>query len=184
MFRLLPGRRPHYIILLLVALSSPLLIWHQSLQALMASDRFMPHATCYSWVPGVVWLHVASDSLIGFAYVAISLTLGYFIYKKKNLPFHWMFLAFGVFIIACGGTHFMEVWTTLWEPVYWLSGGVKAITAIVSVTTALLLPPLIPKALALPSPTELSTMNEQLKNEINERALAEGDLQKSKALFE
>jgi len=35
-----------------------------------------------------------------------------------------MFLAFGLFILACGGTHFMEA-VTIWIPVYILSGAVK-----------------------------------------------------------
>src|SRR5207249_3450206 len=62
--------------------------------------------------------------------------------------FNWMFLAFGLFIVACGGTHFMEVWT-LWTPTYWLAGDVKALTALASVAVAILLPPLVPKAVRL-----------------------------------
>ena len=59
-----------------------------------------------------------------------------------------MLLAFGAFIIACGATHFMEVWT-LWYPDYWLAGNIKMLTALASVTTAVALPPLVPRALAL-----------------------------------
>src|SRR5262249_19165281 len=67
---------------------------------------------------------------------------------RREIPFHSMFLAFGAFIVACGGTHFMEVWT-LWTPTYWLSGVVKAITAVASVMTAVALPPLVPLALGV-----------------------------------
>ena len=41
-------------------------------------------------------------------------------------------LLFGLFIVACGGTHFMEVYT-LWHPRYWLSGNIKLLTAAASV---------------------------------------------------
>jgi len=112
------------------------------------NTNFMAHVYCYRQDPGLVRLHFWSDLSIGAAYVAISLTLVYLVRRaKREIPFSWMFLAFGTFIIACGGTHFVEVWT-LWTPVYWFSGLVKALTAAASVTTAFALPPLIPKTLA------------------------------------
>jgi hypothetical protein len=83
---------------------------------------------------------VVADSLIGLSYVMISGTLVYLVQRgRHDIPFHWMFLAFGSFIVACGGTHFMEV-VTIWIPVYVLSATVKIATALVSVTTAVLLP--------------------------------------------
>jgi PAS domain S-box-containing protein len=59
-----------------------------------------------------------------------------------------MFLAFGSFIVACGGTHFMEV-VTVWDPVYVLSASLKVATALVSVATAVLLPFTVPQILSL-----------------------------------
>jgi len=116
----------------------------------------MPHGHCYLWKPGLVWLHLISDTLIGLSYVSISLTLAYLVHRaRRNIPFRWIFLAFGAFIIACGATHFMEVWT-LWTPTYWLSGDVKLITAVASVATAVALPPLIPKTLSLIEAAKIS----------------------------
>ena len=116
-------------------------------RGMLASDGFMPHGHCYLWDPKLVALHVVSDGLIGAAYVAISVTLAVLVYRTRDeIPFSWMFLAFGVFIIACGATHFMEVWT-LWHPTYWLAGNVKLLTALASVTTAIALPPLVPRVL-------------------------------------
>jgi hypothetical protein len=121
------------------------------LHALFSGGEFMPHGYCYLWKPGMVWLHAVSDSMIALAYFSISITLVYFVRKRRDLPFDWMFVCFGAFILACGATHAMEVWT-LWHADYWLSGAVKAITAAVSVPTAILLVRLVPRALALPSP--------------------------------
>jgi len=157
----------------------PVLIWPGLIKNLFATD-FMPHIYCLSGQPALVWLFIASNSIIGVSYVAISLTLVYFVYKKRNLPFHWMFLAFGTFIIACGSTHFMDIWT-LWNPTYWLAGAISLITAIASVTTALLLPPLIPQALALPSPGDLLSANRELEGEILERKRAEKALKEQAA---
>ena len=97
------------------------------LEKLFSSD-FMPHGYCYLWKPGLVWLHVVSDALIALAYFSIPITLIYFIRKRRDLPFNWMFLCFGIFILACGTTHAMEVWT-LWHGTYWLSGAIKIVTA-------------------------------------------------------
>lgn len=139
---------------------------------------FIPHGHCYLWRPGLVGLHVWSDSLIALAYYSIPITLVYFVRKRRDLPFDWIFLLFGAFIIACGTTHILEVWT-LWHPNYWFSGFVKAITAAVSLCTAMLLVPLIPKALALPSPAQLEQANRQLEMEIRERASTEAELQRA-----
>jgi signal transduction histidine kinase/CheY-like chemotaxis protein len=110
---------------------------------------FHPHGYCYLWQPGLVAAHVISDGLIGLAYIAISLTLIYLVRRaRRHLPFSWVFVAFGGFIIACGATHLMEVWT-LWSPMFWLSADLKIITAVASVTTAIVLPPLVPKVLAV-----------------------------------
>src|SRR3984885_13887315 len=148
----------------------------QVLKALFSSGPFMPHGYCYMWDPGLVWLHVVSDSLIGPSYLWIPFPLGCFVRKRRDLPFHWMFACFGIFILACGATHAMEVWT-LWHADYWVSGSIKAITAIASVPTALLLLKLVPHAVALPSPAAL-------RLEIAERMRAEEELSLAKAELE
>src|SRR5262245_55995349 len=115
-------------------------------RALFSSDGFMPHGHCYLWRPGVVWLHVLSDLSIALSYASIPFTLIYFIRRRRDLPYRWMFGCFGLFIFTCGATHAMEIWT-LWEPVYWFSGSVKAACALSSVATAGLLVRLVPEAL-------------------------------------
>lgn len=143
---------------------------------------FMPHGMCYLWEPGLVWLHVVSDSLIALAYYSIPALLVYFVSKRRDVPFPWIFWLFGAFIIACGSTHLMEVWT-LWHPDYWVSGFVKAFTAAVSLCAGLELVPLIPQALALPSPAQLEAVNRNLENQILERQKMESALRQSEARY-
>jgi signal transduction histidine kinase len=128
-----------------------------------AADYFMPHSHCYLFNKDLMLLHGGSDMLIGLAYVAISATLVWLVFRaRRDLPFHWMMLAFATFIIACGATHFMEVWTlNAVNPRYWLSGWVKLVTAIASVTTALVLPPLVPRILSLMEAARFSAENRE-----------------------
>ena len=117
---------------------------------------FLPHGFCYDWNPRLVWTHVISDMVIALSYLAISTTLAWLVYKcRGDVPFSWILVAFGAFIIACGGTHFVEV-ITLWKPYYWLSANVKVVTAIASLTTAIALPPLVPHMIALLRTAKLS----------------------------
>jgi signal transduction histidine kinase len=117
--------------------------------SLLRTNGYSPHGVCILWQPELLWFHVTNDVLIGGSYVAIAGSLAYLVFRsRRDLPFHWVLLAFGAFIISCGSTHFMEAWT-FWTPLYWLSGYTKLITAIASVATAVALPPLIPRILGL-----------------------------------
>ena len=131
----------------LLALSA-LIIWPRLTGWLLSTD-YLPHMFCYLKNPGLVWTNVVADSLIGIAYLAISITLVYLGYKgRRDIPLPWMFAVFGMFIVACGGTHFMEV-VTIWLPVYVLSTAVKLLTAAVSLTAAVVLPFTVPQVFEL-----------------------------------
>ena len=126
----------------------------------------------------LIWLHAFSDSLIALAYFLIPVALIYFVRRRRDAPFRWMFVCFGGFIAACGATHVMEVWT-LWVPSYWFSAGIKVITAIASVPTALFLVRLMPKMLSLPSHEEIKEANDELKRQITARKEVETVLRES-----
>lgn len=141
---------------------------------LFSSESFIPHGHCFLWRTPLVWLHVVSDSVIALAYYSIPVTLFHFVQRRKDLPFNWVFVLFAAFITACGTSHLMSIWT-LWHPTYWLAGGVKAITALVSLSTAIALFPLMPKALAIPSLAELEAANQALHQEIADRKRIEAE---------
>lgn len=147
----------------------------QFLRHLIFAGGFLPHGYCYLWTPGLVELHVGSDSLIALSYLSISVTLLYFIKKRGDVPFSWMFVCFGAFIVACSATHLMEVWT-IWFPSYWLAGAVKAFTACASVATAILLMRVTPRALALPGTRWLTDLNQKLSAEVEQKTRSENGL--------
>ena len=107
--------------------------WLDQIQ--QSSIHFMPHGHCYLWLPGLLWMHVVSDFLIGTAYLGISVIL-YLLVRRIRLPFSLVFIAFGLFIGLCGLTHFMKIWT-IWNPDYLADGLLKVATALASVATAI-----------------------------------------------
>src|ERR1041384_468420 len=135
----------------------------------------MPHVYCLR-DPAIVGLHAISDSLIAVSYLLIPAALLVLVRRRHDLAFQWAFILFGVFILACGATHILGV-VTLWIPVYRLEGIVKAITAIASLGTAVLLVRLVPQAVALPGPA-------QFRHEIEERQRAEDQVKRLNAELE
>lgn len=97
-------------------------------QNLFTQD-FMPHGQCLLWRPEILWLFVISDGIITASYYSIPVALFYFVRRREDLEFKWMFVMFGLFIFSCGSTHFLDIWT-LWSPSYRFEGVVKFLTAI------------------------------------------------------
>ena len=145
--------------------------------SLLSSEPFMPHGMCFMWDPGVLWLHVISDVLIAAAYYAIPVLLYYFTRRRRDIGFHGIFVAFALFILACGTTHLLSA-VTVWHPIYRLDGVVKGLTALVSVGTFLMLIPLMPTLVSLPSPAQIRRVNATLAAEIEIRRTAEAEVRK------
>jgi PAS domain S-box-containing protein len=142
----------------------------------------MPHGYCYLWNAKLVWLHVVSDGVIALAYFAIPAALLWFIRKRPDLPFTPVFALFGLFIIACGFTHIMEVWN-LWHADYWLAGAIKAVTAAASVATALATIRMMPKAVRLPDVATWIQSTAALEKEVQDRREMELELRISEANY-
>src|SRR6185295_16744423 len=81
--------------------------------------------------------------------------------KRKDMSFKWMFVLFGAFILACGVTHVISI-VTLWRPLYGWEAIILALTGVISLLTAILLWPLLPILLKIPSPWQLEKMNDAL----------------------
>jgi PAS domain S-box-containing protein len=146
---------------------------------IFSEGNFILHGHGYLWKPGLVWLHVASDVIIALSYFSIPLLLIYFLRQRTDIPFQGIFYPFSVFIIVCGTTHLMAVWT-LWYPIYWLSSLFKVITAGVSFYAAVKMVRLIPEALAVPnSLTQLEATNQALAQEIQKHRQTETELRES-----
>jgi PAS domain S-box-containing protein len=154
---------------------------HEHVMVWFNNAGFMPHGHCYLWTPALLWTFVIADAVIVLSYFSIPFGLLYFVKKRQDLQFNWIFKLFSAFIFACGMTHLISIWT-IWNPDYWLDAAAKAITALISLVTMALLWPLIPRALKIPSSRQLEAVVARLEDEINQRKLAEAELSRLKNL--
>lgn len=114
---------------------------------LFNSDSFLPHGHCYLWSPEILWLHVISDLIIAITYFSIPLALAIVLFRRKHMAFKWLVGLFAAFIVLCGTTHILGI-VTQWTPIYRFEGIVKLLTAGVSIATAVVLFPMLPRLLA------------------------------------
>lgn len=141
-----------------------------TIRALLTAS-YAPHGYCLLWQPWLIWIHAVSDTIIAASYFSIPLALVAFVRKRRDIAFGGVFWMFALFILACGTTHILSIWN-LWHGNYGVEAFVKLITAAASLLTAVLLWPLLPKAMALPSPSRLREANDALSSRIVERDAA------------
>lgn len=140
------------------------------------SQAFIPHGYCFSWNSALLWTLVVSDLLIAVSYFSIPFALWYFARKRPDIGQMHVISLFGLFIVACGITHIFDV-INIWTPWYWGNALAKAVTAVVSLTTAIVLWHLMPVALQAPSFKQLEDANRDL-------ALANRQLQEASDILE
>lgn len=146
---------------------------------MLEGASFLPHGVCFLQQKELILLHVISDALVAIAYFMIPLVLLYFLRRTRGrISFNWAIGLFAAFIILCGAGHVLDI-VVIWKPLYWLQGWQRALTAIVSMATALAIIPLVPRLLAMRSPEELEIANLRLREEIKLREGAEADLRRS-----
>lgn len=151
-------------------------------QVVVNREAFLPHSICLSVGP-VLWLSAISDGIIAISYYSIPFVLLVFAAKRQDLVFRWAFVMFGAFILACGTTHVMHIWT-LFQPDYLVAVAINTVTAIISLAAAVALWPLLPRALTFPSPQQLADVNAALNREIAERQAAESVVRSSNVVLE
>jgi signal transduction histidine kinase/CheY-like chemotaxis protein len=127
-----------------------------------------PQGESLLWQPGLVGLHAAADSLIALAYFTIPLALLHYVRRGRDVPCPRIFLLFAGFIFACGLTHAMDVWN-IWQPHYRTTGLLKALTAAMSIASALALVRVVPFMLTLPSRKQLADLNGELDERVRLR---------------
>ncbi|WP_018127768.1 sensor histidine kinase [Balneola vulgaris] len=153
------------------------------------TNNYMPHGACYFWEPGVLWANVIGDGITAFSYFMIPGLLVYFVNQRKDLEMKGLFVAFAVFIIACGTVHLIAI-LNVWVPYYNIAGILKMIMAIVSIATVFLLYKSVPEMLQIPSPASLKAandeiveLNENLEDKVRQRTSALNEMNKELESF-
>ena len=137
--------------------------------SLFDTSGFPARWHCGRWSLGLGWMHIISDLAIFAAYLSIPLALGYFLLRRRDLPFPLLTALFAAFILSCGIGHGLEA-LIFWHPVYRLAGAVKVLTALISWATVIAIIRLLPAALELPG---IARLNRQLQAEMDDRRRAE-----------
>ncbi|MGQ0529278.1 MAG: sensor histidine kinase [Panacagrimonas sp.] len=149
--------------------------------SMMTGEGLLPHGVCYLRKPDLIWLHVISDGVIAFSYFMIPVALVYFMRRiRTRISFDWAIALFAAFIVLCGTGHVLDI-ITIWHPIYYLQGWERALTAVVSMATAIAIIPLVPKLLSMATPEELEQANQRLRAEVKARERAEEELRRSLA---
>jgi two-component system, sensor histidine kinase len=141
----------------------------------LATEGYQPHGMCLLWRADVLYAHIGADLVTALSYLSIPVALAYFATRRTDLEHRWLLWLFGAFIVACGITHLFGLWT-MFVPSYGVEAVFKIATALISLTAAVVLWPMMPTLLRIPSPALLEAQNARLNHEIAERRAAEAEL--------
>ena len=133
--------------------------------------------------PRLMMVMAVSNGLTVISYASIPVFLGVFINKRRDIPFSGLVVLFGTFILACSATHFFHI-LGLWWPVGWWQAGADSACALISLATAVIAWPLLPRMLAIPSPQQLRMVNRELEKEKVALERAQGLLRAANAEVE
>lgn len=144
----------------------------------MSGNMDIRGANTENMTPLLMMVMAISNALIAISYASIPFFLIIFVRKRKDIPFTWLFFLFGLFILACGTTHIVHI-IGLWWPVDWWQATVDLFCAIISLATAIVIWPVLPKLLAIPSPEQLRMVNDELQREKDKLEYTQKELKKA-----
>lgn len=138
-----------------------------------AVSQYGAHGVPEGLSPAGHQLFVAADVITALSYFAIAATIMVLVIRLRNLlPFQVVFVLFGAFIVLCGATHVMGV-LPLGQSRAAVETTTMVATAAVSLLTAIILPPLLPRIEALVRDAALSRQRE--REQARADALAESN---------
>ena len=156
----------------------------QTLIDFFGANGFMPHGYCLGWDSPLLWLTATSDIIMAIAYATYPIGITYFVYKRNDLSYRWLYLGFFIaFILTCASTHFLAA-VTIWIPMYWLGAYVNAIAAFVATATVFAIWWVIPRALELPSTSQLQAEIDKRRTLTNELTNTAVELEKHRQSLE
>lgn len=128
-------------------------------------NDYMPHGMCFLWQPELIGFVVSSDLVIALAYYSMPAILVRYVRRQRGHSFNRLLLCFAGFIVLCGTTHLMAI-VTIWHPYYWQEAGIKAATAVFSITVAVILYRIERRAATLPEVERIQKANRDLLQRI------------------
>jgi PAS domain S-box-containing protein len=136
-------------------------------------NGFMPDGFGLHGDPALLSVFIVANLAAALAYFAIAAGLGYFTSKRADLPYPQIFWLFAAFLLCACVARLAKMWTLYQGTYSWPQAVVDILTAGISLLTAVVLWPLIPRLLALRSPAEVEAANTRLEHELSMRKEAE-----------
>ncbi|GEM_PF-1135702 len=105
------------------------------------SSNFLPQGYCFHWQAELVWINALAEMTLALAYCAVPVIV-FMVLRRHNvlIPFRWVFIVFGLSIMAGGLTHLLSL-IGIWHAFYHLEGVIKIVAAALSMASVLLLVP-------------------------------------------
>jgi hypothetical protein len=141
-------------------------------RTLLDADGFLTRGHCGPWSESLKLAYVASNAIIALSYFLIPLAL-YVLWKKRRQDIRepWILLCFVGFITFCGLTHVADV-AVFWWPGYRLFTLISAVTAVLSIATAMVLPWVVSVVLDYPTPEQFRRLNIELRTAVEQKDAA------------
>ena len=122
------------------SVSLPVSLCVDSFRLLVAIGIPAPRPFCYLETPRLLWISVITDTLIAASYFLIFVSLIWIAATLRDIAkfsrYLWILVSFGLFIVACGGTHLTDV-LSLWWPEFGVAAAIRIFCAAASVPTAI-----------------------------------------------
>ncbi|MBC7950287.1 MAG: PAS domain-containing sensor histidine kinase [Rhodospirillaceae bacterium] len=130
----------------------------------LGGDGLSPHGFCLTWDPALLAAHTISDAVMGLSYMACGVVIFWFGRRRPDMAPPALFWSLAVVFILCGVVHLSDI-ATIWVAAYEPQAVLKVTAAVASGVTISVLGVLAPRALLIPSVTQLQDVNARLLEE-------------------
>lgn len=111
----------------------------ETLREIFSAQHFIQHGHCYLWKPGLMGLEMMSNLLIVLVCFSAAAVVTTFTLRDGGRRSRRFLAPAALFLVGCGLTHLMNI-VVVWSPLYWVDGGLRALTALAGAAAALRLP--------------------------------------------
>ena len=133
------------------------------LKWLFDAEGYIPRSQQPGWTPTMMWVYVVADLVIFITFLLIGAGLLFYATRKKDFIFRKIFVLFSIGCVIAGSSYLAGA-LEFWYSVYHLRAITIVLTAAMSIFTFLNLSALLPKAVMLPTWTELDKQNKLLRD--------------------
>jgi PAS domain S-box-containing protein len=148
---------------------------------LLTAPGAFPFGEAMQWRADLLLLHALSDLAIAGSFLAIVTGIVWYMQRRFGIRrdyrlVTWMFSGF---LLAAGLSHLIDA-AAIWYPIHIVQGIASAVTASLAMATIVLLWPLLPELVRMPSVRVLGEQNRQLRREAQSHEAASRELEQSR----